>query len=185
MDRILWFFKNVRLQPINNQKGHLTTLYEHFIREDEKTRLERDTKSKETSYSNTHRIMSFRFMPQLVKSEENLELLQEFFKLTEQYIQLSNRVLKPCRCFCRRTSCGCCFTSIFGENKQMGEVLATTFDGQHLWIKNNKNGRGKTKIDAMFFPATSEKFDKANLKAEKNFKKLPTFILCNPNAMFY
>ena len=50
MDRILWFFKNVRLQPINNQKGHLTTLYEHFIREDEKTRLERDTKSKEMSH---------------------------------------------------------------------------------------------------------------------------------------
>lgn len=37
----------------------------------------------------------------------------------------------------------------------------------------------------MFFPATSEKFDKDNLKAEKDFKKLPTFILCNPNAMFY
>ena len=124
-------------------------------------------------------------MPQLVKTEENMELLQEFYKLTDQYIQLSTKVLKPCRCFCRRTSCGCCFTSIFGENKQMGEVLATTFDGQHVWIKNNKNGRTKTKIDAMFFPATSEKFDKANLKAEKNFKKLPTFILCNPNAMFY
>lgn len=37
----------------------------------------------------------------------------------------------------------------------------------------------------MFFPATSEKLDKDNLKAEKDFKKLPTFILCNPNAMFY
>ena len=37
----------------------------------------------------------------------------------------------------------------------------------------------------MFFPATSEKFDKLNLKAEKDFKKLPTFILCNPNAMHY
>ena len=37
----------------------------------------------------------------------------------------------------------------------------------------------------MFFPASSEKFDKLNLKAEKDFKKLPTFILCNPNAMHY
>lgn len=37
----------------------------------------------------------------------------------------------------------------------------------------------------MFFPSTAEKFDKDNLKAEKEFKKLPTFIICNPNAMFY
>ena len=51
-----------------------------------------------------------------------------------------------------------------------------------MWVRNEKNG---TKIDAMFFPATGEKLEKDNLKAEKNFKKLPTFILCNPNAMFY
>ena len=65
----------------------------------------------------------------------------------------------------------------------MGEVLAKTFDGQHLWIKNQEGK--KSKIDAMFFPATGEKLDKSNLKAEKEFKKMPTFILCNPNAMFY
>ena len=65
----------------------------------------------------------------------------------------------------------------------MGEVLAKTFDGQHLWIKSSNSA--STKIDAMFFPATGEKIDKNNLKAEKEFKKLPTFILCNPNAMFY
>jgi len=62
-------------------------------------------------------------------------------------------------------------------------VLAKTFDGQHIWIK--PKSKGQTKIDAMFFPATAEKIDKDNLKAEKEFKKLPTFILCNPNAMFY
>ena len=37
----------------------------------------------------------------------------------------------------------------------------------------------------MIFPATDEKIDKEDYRAEKNFKKLPTFILCNPNAMFY
>ena len=66
----------------------------------------------------------------------------------------------------------------------MGEILAHTFDGQHVWIKD-KHQKSKTKIDAMFFPATAEKFDKNNLRAEKEFKKLPTFIMCNPNAMFY
>jgi len=49
----------------------------------------------------------------------------------------------------------------------MGQVLSNTFDGQHIWIKNEKS---KTKIDAMFFPATSESFDKDNLKADKIFK---------------
>lgn len=65
----------------------------------------------------------------------------------------------------------------------MGQVLAKTFDGQHVWIK--PKSKGHTKIDAMFFPATAEKIDKDNLKADKEFKNLPTFILCNPNAMFY
>ena len=99
-----------------------------------------------------------------------------------QFIKLADQVVYPVNCGCCRTSCKCCFTSLFGENKQMGEVLANTFDGQQVWVKNEKS---KTKVDAMFFPATSEKFDKHNLKAEKDFKKLPTFILCNPNAMFY
>ena len=63
----------------------------------------------------------------------------------------------------------------------MGAVLAKSFDGQHLWIKPTKAGR--TKIDAMFFPATSEKVDNSN--ADVQYKGLNTFILCNPNAMFY
>lgn len=45
MERLIWFAKNVRLQPINNQKGHFTSFYEHFVSEDEKTRLDRDTKT--------------------------------------------------------------------------------------------------------------------------------------------
>jgi len=111
-----------------------------------------------------------------------MDLLKEFIRLTNQFVELSNTVTKPCNCLCGRTSCKCCFTSLFGENKQMGQVLAKTFDGQHVWIKSKHSG---TKIDAMFFPATSEKIDKDNLKADREFKKLPTFILCNPNAMFY
>ena len=48
----------------------------------------------------------------------------------------------------------------------MGEILANTFDGQQVWIRPKKDqGKGKTKIDAMFFPATAEKIDKNNLKA--------------------
>ena len=43
MDRLIWFTKNVSLQPINNNKGNLTNLYDHFMKEEEKTRLERDT----------------------------------------------------------------------------------------------------------------------------------------------
>lgn len=64
----------------------------------------------------------------------------------------------------------------------MGEILAKTLDGQQIWIKNDKS---KTKIDAMFFPANDEKLDKKNLGEDKKFKRLPTFILCNPNALFY
>ena len=63
----------------------------------------------------------------------------------------------------------------------MGKVLEKTFEGEHRWIKpvNSK----LTKIDAMFFTTTGEDVDDNNFEA--NYKTLPTFILCNPNAMFY
>lgn len=120
MDRLIWFTKNVRLQPINNQKGHTTDMYDHFIIENEKTRLERDTKTEEVQVNNAHRLMSFRYMPQLVQTDENMDLLKEFIRLTNQFVELSNTVTKPCNCLCGRTACKCCFTSLFGENKQMG-----------------------------------------------------------------
>lgn len=63
LDRVLWFFNNVKIQPINNRPGHTTTLHDHFMNEDEKTRLDRDTKSKEVSEGTAHRLISFRFMP--------------------------------------------------------------------------------------------------------------------------
>jgi len=68
MERLLWFSKNVRMQPINNQQGHTTTIYEHFVKEDEKVRLERDTKSQEIAGSDNHRLITYRFLPQLVKN---------------------------------------------------------------------------------------------------------------------
>jgi len=92
-----------------------------------------------------------------------MELLDEFFSLATAFSSLADEVTSPVNCGCCRTSCKCCFTSLFGENKQMGEVLAKTFDGQQIWIKNTASN---TKIDAMFFPATAEKFDKTNMRAE-------------------
>lgn len=34
----------------------------------------------------------------------------------------------------KRTSCCCCFTSLYHETKQMGIVLRKSFKGTHLWI---------------------------------------------------
>lgn len=120
MERTIWFFKNVKLQPISNLKGHTTTLYEHFIVEDEKTRLERDTKSIEISEGGAYKVMSFRFMPQLLQTEDNMDMVNEYYRLATQFKDLSERATKPCRCCFTRTSCSCCFTSLFGEVKQMG-----------------------------------------------------------------
>lgn len=60
-------------------------------------------------------------------------------------------------------------------------VLEKTFEGEHRWIKPEKSGR--TKIDAMFFTTTGEAVNDDD--PSMNYKNLPTFILCNPNAMFY
>jgi len=60
----------------------------------------------------------------------------------------------------------------------MGIVLAKTFEGQHRWIASED-----ILIDAMFFPSTNEVPDDSN--EDLTYKKRPSFILCNPNAMFY
>jgi hypothetical protein len=61
----------------------------------------------------------------------------------------------------------------------MGMILKKTFEGNHRWIETPD----KNKIDAMFFTATSTQPNDDNPKEE--YKKYPSFILCNPNAMFY
>jgi hypothetical protein len=61
----------------------------------------------------------------------------------------------------------------------MGLILKKTFEGAHLWVNVEKN----IKLDCMFFSATTEKLDDNN--PTLSYKDKPTFILCNPNAMFY
>jgi hypothetical protein len=72
----------------------------------------------------------------------------------------------------RRTSCLCCFKSLFHETKQMGIVLRRAFKGSHIWIPpiidqlldgaspqmkvDMKNHINPFKIDAMLFTATEE-----------------------------
>ena len=129
-------------------------------------------------------MLSYRFMPQIVDSQENKALIAEFKIISEEYIKVAEEAINPLSMACcprRRFNCHCCFTSIFGETKQMGKVLEKTFEGEHRWIKPNKPN--KTKIDAMFFTTTGEEVDDNVFDA--NYKSLPTFILCNPNAMFY
>ena len=59
-------------------------------------------------------------------------------------------------------SCLCCVDFIFGDAKQMGIVLKKNFEGSHRWIRVNK----KVKLDAMFFPSTSEPVDDNNSEAK-------------------
>ena len=70
----------------------------------------------------------------------------------------------------------------------MGQILAKTFDGVKLKIPVDEKDP-KIKLDCMFFTATCEplQFNQENLekKSEPKYKSLPTFLLCNPNAMFY
>jgi len=60
----------------------------------------------------------------------------------------------------------------------MGHILAKTFDGEQRWIPSEN-----IEIDSMFFTATGEQLQDENPTA--SYKERDTFILCNPNAMFY
>ncbi len=58
-------------------------------------------------------------------------------------------------------------------------ILAKTFEGNHLSVKvDEKKG---IILDCMFFTTTCEPLNKEAPK----YKSMPTFLLCNPNAMFY
>jgi len=58
-------------------------------------------------------------------------------------------------------------------------ILAKTFEGFPISIKAEE--KKKIYLDCMFFTATCEKLDAPN----PGYKSMPTFLLCNPNAMFY
>jgi pimeloyl-ACP methyl ester carboxylesterase len=60
--------------------------------------------------------------------------------------------------------------------------LAKNFEGEHRWITDPKHNPG-AKIDSMFFPYTGEQAIDEDYSLE--YKDKTTFILCNPNAMFY
>lgn len=60
----------------------------------------------------------------------------------------------------------------------MGKILGKTFEGEQRWVRS-----GNIDLDVMFFTATSESLQDENNEAL--YKQRDTFILCNPNAMFY
>ena len=62
----------------------------------------------------------------------------------------------------RRTSCYCCFRPIFGSTRQMGYILAKTFEGFKLKIPVAEDP--KIKLDCMFFTATCEPMEKNETK---------------------
>lgn len=75
MDQLVIFTKSLRIQPVSNRHGDTTNLYDHFIAEDDATRLERDTIKFEVEQNHVVRGVNFRFLPQIVRTEENRDLL--------------------------------------------------------------------------------------------------------------
>ena len=67
----------------------------------------------------------------------------------------------------------------------MGLILSRTFEGVRVKVPTEDDP--KLKLDCMFFTATCEPLQKKEDVVCKpaKYKSIPTFILCNPNAMFY
>ncbi len=171
MANIIKFFKEVQVKCLN---GKLTkSMYTHFITDSEEDRIFSDQPQTENK-------SKFCFWPIFDQTQENLARLSRFKIWKDSYIAKAEEAIKPVRTCNKygRTSCRCCFKSIFGDPTQMGIVLAKTFEGQHRWIPS-----GDVLLDAMFFPSTNEVPDDSLQELE--YKKRPTFIFCNPNAMFY
>ena len=100
----------------------------------------------------------------------------------QNYIDFCREAVKPIKfcCFKKRTSCYCCFRGVFGTTTQLGLILQKTFEGHPIQILVDE--KKKINLDCMFFTATCEPI---NDGVNNKYKELPTFIFCNPNAMYY
>lgn len=120
MEKCLKIFKVIKVMPISNPSGVTTDLYTHFFKEDENARLERDSRTVQViRYGVTREILQ-RYIPKAVDTPENLLYIQEFKTLANQYIDLAEKAIRPIYCLClpkKRTNCGCCFKSLFGDSE--------------------------------------------------------------------
>jgi len=78
--------KEIELQPINNPSGVKANFLHHFVKEDESLRLERDSKMVPVTKNGNTRLVMQRFLPRVLKSEKNDELVAEFRKSASDYI---------------------------------------------------------------------------------------------------
>jgi len=170
MNQMIVFLMTVPLK-CNNAPDYETTFHLHFLKNDEQTRFEVDQ-------SQDDRPQKAYYWP-LISDSHQSEVAQ-FLKSAEEYLRLCEESVRPIRtCNKRgRSNCMIFFKGIFGRPSQMGHILAKTFDGEHRWIQS-----GEIEIDSMFFTATGEPIQDDNPNAA--YKERDTFILCNPNAMFY
>jgi len=76
-------------------------------------------------------------------------------KTANKFLKLCEVAVRPLKsCNKRgRANCWILFKGMFGSPKQMGLILAKTFDGEQRWIPSTDG----IEIDAMFFTATSER----------------------------
>ena len=94
-------------------------------------------------------------LPQIVENKETELAMEKFQKLNEQFAMAVLLACRPYNLICCRTGCRLGQRGIFGTIDQLKFMLEKNFDGRHFWIKSQTDKN--MNIDAMFFPATSEK----------------------------
>ena len=66
------------------------------------------------------RTVSYRYLPQILNTEANRKLVEDFGQVAAQVLEIAEKSKKPLSCICcprRRFNCHCCFKPIFGETK--------------------------------------------------------------------
>eukprot|EP00347_Sterkiella_histriomuscorum_P004596 403359863 len=142
--------------------------------------------SEEITDFNITALYSVTKLPRIVIEDTTNEEMDNFLQLIMSFKKAVQQSTQPCVCCCRRTSCGFFYSGIFGTLNQMRFILEKNFDGRHFSIPSHLDN---TKIDAMFFPASTERtLTKKELEQttqQPAYLKMPTIIMCNPNAFFY
>lgn len=117
-----------------NSPSYTTTFHLHFVKSDESTRHEFDADQGERPPEASDREPK-RFHWPLICDSHKSEVAQ-FMRSAQDYLKMCEESVRPVRtCNKRgRTNCWIFFRGLFGAPKQMGHILAKTFDGEQRWI---------------------------------------------------
>lgn len=129
MTKMIVFLMSTPIKCYNSTQT--STLHMHFVQSNDEQKIEND----QCVESGSGGKMSF-YWPIILK--EHHSEAETFIKTAQKFLDLCEESVRPIRCCNRRgrSNWYVFYKGMFGHPRQMGQILAKTFDGEHRWVRN-------------------------------------------------